>query len=82
MNPFASATMCGERDQLRGQLTQKYKETSRGLGISTGNKVIELYTSHTGTWTILLTDAQGKTCVIAVGEAWQDVAKTALGPEA
>ncbi len=78
----ANATMCGERDKLLGQLTKKYKETSRGLGLSTGNKVLELYTSPTGTWSVLLTDPQGRTCVIAVGEAWHDVAKTALGPEA
>ncbi len=39
---------------------------------STGN-LVELLISSGGTWTILVTNPSGITCVAAVGEDWQEM---------
>jgi hypothetical protein len=35
--------------------------------------VMEIYTSPEGTWTVLVTDTSGKSCITAAGENWQEV---------
>jgi len=70
----AQATSCGERDQILDVLSSKYHELPVGMGITSDGKFIEVVASEEGTWTILVTDPNGPTCPIAVGEAWRKVA--------
>ena len=71
--PQASAQMvCGERDSIIAQLQKKYGETRRSVGLQQGRGVVEIYASaETGSWTILVTDTRGKSCLMAAGEAFQ-----------
>ena len=75
----ASAQMvCGPRDNIVAQLEKKYGETRRSIGVQQGRGVVEIYASEeTGSWTILVTDTRGKSCLMAAGEAFQieDVAE-------
>ena len=32
--------------------------------------MFELFTSETGTWTLIVTDTEGNSCIIANGEGW------------
>lgn len=77
--PSAQAQMvCGTRDNIIAQLEKKYGETRRSVGVQQGRGVIEVYASvETGSWTILVTDTRGKSCLMAAGEAFQaeEVAK-------
>ena len=50
-----------------------YQEFMSALGLSTTGGVMELYTSKEGTWTLILTQPNGMSCLIAVGEGWQDI---------
>ena len=64
---------CGPRADILASLDSKYGETRRGGGVAGTTAVIELYASEkTGTWTILRTGVNGISCVLAVGERWQD----------
>lgn len=64
--------VCGERDSIIAQLEKKYGETRRSVGLQQGRGVVEVYASEeTGSWTILMTDTRGKTCLMAAGEAFQ-----------
>ncbi len=74
---FASAaqaqTVCGSRDVIVKKLGEKYGERRRGGGLTGPRGIVEIWASEeTGTWTILKTTPNGKTCVMAVGTAWQD----------
>jgi len=70
--PSVAQTACGKRADVIRQLDEKYGETSRSLGLAQGRGVVEVYASEeTGSWTILLTNPQGTSCLIAAGEAFQ-----------
>jgi len=64
---------CGTRDAVVAKLGEKYGEVRRGGGLAGPTAIFEIWASEaTGTWTILMTTPNGLTCVMAVGDAWQD----------
>ena len=65
---------CGDRIKITKFLAQKHKEVPRSMAITGGNSVMEIYLSPAGTWTALVTDVTGKTCIVASGEGWEDIA--------
>ncbi|MEM6662870.1 MAG: hypothetical protein AAF666_11920 [Pseudomonadota bacterium] len=68
----SAQTVCGKRDDIISQLQRKYGETRRSLGVQQGRGVVEIYASaETGSWTILVTDARGMSCLMAAGEAFE-----------
>ena len=73
--PDAQAQVaCGTRDSVIAKLGEKYGEVRRGAGLAGPTAIYEIWASEaTGTWTILKTTAEGLTCVMAVGDGWQDV---------
>lgn len=71
----ASATaVCTPREAAMGQLGDRFGESvsARGIGAD-GTVMFELLVSEQGTWTVLASDVHGKSCVIAVGEAWHEI---------
>ena len=73
---YAQAQMaCGKRDAVVAKLGDKYGEVRRGGGLTGSTAIFEVWASEsTGTWTILKTTPDGLTCVMAVGDGWQDEA--------
>ena len=78
--PDAQAqTICGTRDSVVAKLGDKYGEVRRGGGLAGPKAIFEIWASEeTGSWTILKTTPNGLTCVMAVGEGWQDEAGEAI----
>ena len=71
-----SASACGDRTTVVARLAETYGETRQALGIAGSSAVVEVYASpETGTWTILVTLADGTACLVASGEAWEAVAE-------
>lgn len=63
---------CAPRDQVIERLMGKYGEAPQALGIAANNSVLEVFASEdTGTWTITVTMANGVTCLIASGDAFE-----------
>lgn len=75
----AQFAMCGARVQIVEQLKTKYKEAPQAVGIVSDNGVAELFVSEKGTWTMLMTLAGGKSCIIAAGHSWDAVPTLARG---
>jgi hypothetical protein len=71
--------VCGPHEQIVAQLGQVYNETQQSLGLAANGSVIEVFASEAGTWTILITDTNGQTCMAAAGEAWQTMASAGPG---
>ncbi len=79
--PAFAAQFCAERDTIVDRLAQKYSESHQASGLQSATKMVELWTSSTtGSWTILITDAHGKTCIAAAGNSWLDMEDTAALP--
>ena len=78
----AEAVFCCERDEIRKLLTDRYKESSRGVGLVSDKGIVELLISETGTWSILMTTPAGSTCIVAAGHTWQELVAEIDGPAA
>ena len=61
---------CAPRGALIERLTQQYGETRHAIGLAGQQQVMELWGSvETGTWTIVITLPDGRTCLAASGAA-------------
>jgi hypothetical protein len=77
----AEMSFCGERAKIVEVLNSKYQEARQSAGIigENGTGILELYVSKKGTWTMLATMAEGKTCIIAAGQSWADMPEKVAG---
>jgi hypothetical protein len=66
---------CAVRSAVVGQLAETYREARKGIGMSGGNAVVELFVSEAGTWTVTVTLPSGMTCLIASGQGWEALAE-------
>ena len=63
---------CGDREFVTAKLEAKYGEIQQGAGLVSADKVLELWSSAEGSWTILMTRSDGLTCIMAAGNYWRD----------
>ncbi|MFZ7092041.1 hypothetical protein [Primorskyibacter sp. 2E233] len=76
-----SAQNCAPRDLVVTRLADKYGETRQSMGLGSNNAMMEVFASvETGSWTITVTTAQGVTCLVASGQAFEELAE-ALPPK-
>lgn len=72
--PAHAGENCAERAQVVTQLQQQYAEELTAGGFHKSNdstSVVEVWSSpKTGTFTVMLTDAKGKSCIVATGTEW------------
>ncbi|MCB2100994.1 MAG: hypothetical protein KDE22_09005 [Rhodobacterales bacterium] len=62
---------CGDRDELMDRLYRIYAESPTGAGLVDSGSLVEIVATPGGrTWTLVLTRADGTSCVIAAGEYW------------
>jgi hypothetical protein len=72
--PMAASAQqnCAKRDQVVARLANKYGEVRQSIGLAPNNGVFEIYASQdTGSWTILVTNAKGLSCLVASGQAFE-----------
>ena len=66
--------VCAPSDQMRDRLTRDYGSTLTGTGLRDQDSVMELWSSDRGDWTLVVSYATGLRCIVAMGEAWDNVA--------
>ena len=67
---------CAPRDAVVERLASKYKESRQSMGLGGNNQVVEVFASQeTGTWTITVTLPSGVTCLVASGQAFEELAE-------
>ncbi len=65
---------CASRDRAVIQLEKQFGEMVSGRGLAAnGKRMIELLVSEKGSWTVLISDSNGRSCVMASGENWQGI---------
>jgi len=77
----APASSCAPREVVVERLAERYGESRRSMGLGASGAVMEVFASdQTGTWTITVTTAQGLTCLMASGQAFETLAETLPKP--
>lgn len=67
---------CGPREAVVNRLAEGYGETRQSIGIGANNAVVEVFASaETGSWTITVTRPGGPTCLVASGQAFEELAE-------
>jgi hypothetical protein len=74
----AAPANCGPRAELLKKLAKQYREAPVAVGLANNGALVEVLTSDSGaTWTILISDPNGLSCLIAAGEEWQALKRVA-----
>ena len=69
-----ASSQCGARDTITAGLQAKFKEQVRVIGMVPNGSVIEMWANEkTGTWTFVVTNPHGVSCVIGAGSAFEAV---------
>ena len=66
----AQVLQCGLRGDIIDNLGRKFHETRRGIGLVSSQRLMELYASQEGSWTIVFTSPNGMSCIGAAGRHW------------
>ena len=63
---------CVIRADAVEQLGKQYGEKVAARGLTqNGKAMFELFVSESGSWTVLVSDPAGRSCILANGEDWQ-----------
>lgn len=74
---------CASHEAVSKQLEQRHAEVPIAMGLANSGKLVQVFASADGvSWTVVLTEPDGTSCIAAAGRYWQPVTAKALGPEA
>jgi hypothetical protein len=68
-SPIAEV-ICAPRDEMVARLTRQMGSTMAASGIRDAEAVIEVWTAPSGDWTLVQTYTDGRSCILAMGAAW------------
>jgi hypothetical protein len=73
---------CLAHDKLVEMLDGRYSERPVAAGLEVGGRLFEVFAADDGaTWTMVITTPEGASCVVAVGQEWQEPQQLAFEPE-
>lgn len=79
----AQPAQCGFRAVIQKHLVEKYNEMPERIGVMPNGNVLEIWASEeTGTFTVMVSDPAGSSCVMATGDGWQTPKPVVVGPDA
>lgn len=81
----AQSQKCDKRQTVIGHLATKYQESPVAIGVTSTGGLVEVLTTGDGdTWTIIVSDPNGTSCLVAAGEGWRAIQfkAGALDPQA
>jgi hypothetical protein len=68
----AQYQQCSEHGELVAHLSEKYHEKQFAFGTIGQIAVMEIFVGETGSWTVIVTDVTGRSCIVAAGENWEN----------
>lgn len=70
---------CENRDKIAQTLKKDYSEVPVSVGLDNAGRMIEVFASTKGSWTMLMTMPSGVSCLMATGNSWteRDIEKRA-----
>ena len=70
---YSQQQQCTSHEKMIELLSKRFLEVPKVVGLVGKKRVMEMYASKTGTWTILITNPEGYTCILAAGQSYEDV---------
>ncbi len=68
----SQALLCDQRASIIDRMAEKYREAPVAIGVTSTGSIVEVLTTGDGTtWTIIVSNPNGTSCLIAVGEGWR-----------
>lgn len=61
---------CGDREAMLLILAERFDEAPRAIGLDRTGRVMEIVAAESGSWTILVTAPNGRSCLVASGTAF------------
>jgi hypothetical protein len=78
--PAAAQEICGTRADLLKELTRRYSEAPVAVGLANSGALVEILTNGNGsTWSIMVSQPNGTSCLVAAGKEWQDLKPDVAG---
>lgn len=75
----AAPNVCMKSADLENVLG-KHKEAPAAIGVASNGSLLQVFTTADGaTWSIVMTDPRGISCIVAIGKDWDQRAEIALG---
>lgn len=75
-----TSRLCASRADIVKYLKEKHGETSIGMGLRVPSGITELWVNEkTETWSITVTYPSGQTCIVGLGNHWQETFKPKKG---
>lgn len=71
MGEAGSSSACASRKEVVDRLKRGYSETPVAMGLSATGTVVEIFASPAGSFTIVLTNPKGVSCVMVAGDSWE-----------
>jgi len=72
--PAQAQMKCDLRDNAITQLETQFDEHVIGRGLTkNGQAMVEVLVSDAGSWSVIVTDTNGRTCLMATGEDWSAI---------
>lgn len=69
----AAQPVCGSHGTVSENLEKGYAEAPVSMGVTTSGAIIEVFASEKGTWTLVITQPNGLSCLIAAGQDWESL---------
>ena len=79
--PARAQAVCGARAEIADRLAGAFAEVPVARGLSADGRMVEVFASPEGSWTLVVTRPDGRACLAAAGEAWEAVAPEPAGRE-
>ena len=71
--------LAGPRAVVLEGMAQAYAEVPNGIGMAANGAVIEILLSPTGSFTILMTQPNGVSCLMMTGDTWENLPMQTAG---
>ena len=66
----SAQNFCATRKEVIERLWNRWQELLTANGLAINNKLVELFVSKEGSWTIIISDPSGRSCVASAGQSW------------
>lgn len=67
---YGQTASCGVREAMLLVLAERFDEAPRAIGLDRNGRVMEIVAAESGSWTILVTAPNGRSCLVASGTAF------------
>ena len=72
--PAQAQFICGDHSDIVAGLAQAFQQKQIGYGVVGEAAIVEIYVAANGTWSMLVTDVKGRSCIFATGDGWENTA--------